>query len=279
MRLIPLGFSLALAAVLVPLLVRAIRRAGCTRPNYRGRVAAFPTGVVLVGVSLLTLVALVLVERLTGLSLLPPALGPALVFVVGVALLGLVDDLRGADGPRGLRGHLRTIATGRLSTGLLKAAGTLVLALLTASSEALIGPGAGLDEVLVATAVLTLSAHVFNLLDLRPGRSIKALLMLGVGLTVASLDVAPVWVLGAFLGTLLALGPLDVRERAMLGDTGAAAVGALAGLWLVLALSPLGQAGALMVLVVSATYGEFRSISALIERTPLLRGLDSVGRI
>jgi hypothetical protein len=56
-------------------------------------------------------------------------------------------------------------------------------------------------------------------------------------------------------------------------------VGALAGLWLVLALPPLGQAGALLVLVLFATYGEFRSISAFIERTPPLRGLDSLGRI
>lgn len=278
MQFIPLGLSLAFAAALVPPLVGAIRRAGLTRPNYRGRAAVSPAGVVVVGVSLATVAGLMLLDRLSADLLVPPALGPAVVFVVGVALLGLVDDLRGGAGPRGVRGHLRTAAAGRFSTGVLKGAGTLALALLTASNGALAGADAGLAEILVAAAVLTLSAHVFNLLDLRPGRSVKALALLGLGLSAASLELAPLWVLGAFVGPLLVLAPLDLRERTMLGDTGAATVGAIAGLWIVLALPLLGQAGLLVLLVLAATYGEFRSISALIERTPLLRGLDSLGR-
>lgn len=278
MQFVPLGLSLALAAVLAPPMVAAIRGAGFTRPNYRGRAATYPAGVVVIGVSLLTVAVLLVLDRLTLAGVVPPALGPALVFVLGVALLGLVDDLRGAQGPRGVRGHLRVAASGRLSTGVLKGVGTLAISLLTASNEAIVGPGAGAAQVLAAAGVLALSAHAFNLLDLRPGRSLKALGLLGVGLTVASLELTPLWVLGAFLGPLLVLAPLDLRERIMLGDTGAGAVGALAGLWMVLALPPLASAGALALLVCAATYGEFRSISALIERTPLLRGLDSLGR-
>ena len=44
-------------------------------------------------------------------------------------------------------------------------------------------------------------------------------------------------------------------------------------------LSTTGQAIALAVMAVVTVYGEFRSISALIERTPGLRQLDSLGRI
>ena len=62
-------------------------------------------------------------------------------------------------------------------------------------------------------------------------------------------------------------------------ETGAGLIGALAGLWLVLALGPAAQLGALALLAVAATYGEFRSLSALVERVPLVRGLDSLGRI
>jgi len=69
-----------------------------------------------------------------------------------------------------------------------------------------------------------------------------------------------------------------LSERAMLGDTGSNLVGALAGLWLVLTLSTLGLAIATAVLVIVTAYGEFRSLSALIERTPVLRHLDSIGR-
>ena len=70
----------------------------------------------------------------------------------------------------------------------------------------------------------------------------------------------------------------DVRERAMLGDSGASLLGALAGLWLVLTLSGTGQLVALALLVALTMYGELRSISELIDRTPGLRQLDSWGR-
>jgi UDP-GlcNAc:undecaprenyl-phosphate GlcNAc-1-phosphate transferase len=64
----------------------------------------------------------------------------------------------------------------------------------------------------------------------------------------------------------------------MLGDTGANLLGALAGLWLVLTLDATGQAIALVLLVLINVYGELRSISSLVEKTPGLRELDSWGR-
>jgi UDP-N-acetylmuramyl pentapeptide phosphotransferase/UDP-N-acetylglucosamine-1-phosphate transferase len=64
----------------------------------------------------------------------------------------------------------------------------------------------------------------------------------------------------------------------MLGDTGSNVIGALAGAWLVLTLSTAGDAIALALLAAITVYGEFRSISELVERTPGLRELDSIGR-
>ena len=71
----------------------------------------------------------------------------------------------------------------------------------------------------------------------------------------------------------------DLREQAMLGDTGSNLIGALAGLWLVLVLGTTGQIVALVVLSLITAYGEFRSISGLVDRTPGLSHLDSIGRI
>ena len=123
-----------------------------------------------------------------------------------------------------------------------------------------------------------LATNLFNLLDLRPGRSVKAFVLLGLGLAVGERDLDPLWALGLFAGAVLALGIWDLRERAMLGDTGSNVIGALAGLWLVLALGTTGQLVAAAVLLAITAYGEFRSLSALIERTPRLRQLDSLGR-
>jgi hypothetical protein len=131
---------------------------------------------------------------------------------------------------------------------------------------------------LLAAAVLVLATNVFNLLDLRPGRSIKAFVLLGAGLTIGSSDLRPLWALGLFAAPALVAGLYDLRERAMLGDTGANLLGALAGLWLVLTLSGAGQLVALALLAMITLYGELRSISALVERVPVLRELDSWGR-
>ena len=77
---------------------------------------------------------------------------------------------------------------------------------------------------------------------------------------------------------MLVAGFFDLREKAMLGDAGSNAIGALAGLWIVLTLDPSEQLIALGVLLVLNIFGEFRSISNVIEKLPLLRHLDSLGR-
>jgi len=224
---------------------------------------------------LAALVLLVPLQRLGAARVLHPETLPIAVYALGVALLGLLDDVLGetlAGGPRGLRGHGRAFARGQVSTGALKGVGTTGLALYALSTLSLSD-----GRWLLASAVLVLATHVFNLFDLRPGRAIKALALLGAGLTIAA-GTRALYSLGLFLGPALIAGVYDLRERALLGDTGASALGALAGLWLVLTVSALGQAIALAALLAIALYGEFRSLSAPIERLPLLRQLDSLGR-
>jgi UDP-GlcNAc:undecaprenyl-phosphate/decaprenyl-phosphate GlcNAc-1-phosphate transferase len=173
---------------------------------------------------------------------------------------------------RGIRGHGRTLLRMQLSTGTLKAVGCLGLALYAVGFE-----GLSTLHWLLASAVIVLATNVFNLLDLRPGRSTKVFVLLGAGLTIGAASLRPLWTLGLFVGPALIAGAYDLRERAMLGDTGANLLGAVAGLWLVLTLSTTGQIAALVLLAAVTLYGELRSISKLVERTPLLRGLDSWG--
>jgi UDP-N-acetylmuramyl pentapeptide phosphotransferase/UDP-N-acetylglucosamine-1-phosphate transferase len=218
------------------------------------------------------LVAVALLARFVDADVYPDDLTAVLAFAPGVALLGLVDDA--LSGPsRGWRGHGAAVLRGGFSTGALKAAGTLGLALLVAS-----GLPVGDGEFLLAAAVLVLATNLFNLLDLRPGRSVKAFVLLGAGLTLGAWDADPLAALGLFAAPVLVAGLYDLRERAMLGDTGSNLIGSLAGLWLVLTLDTTGQAIALVVLAAITAYGEFRSISAFVERTPVLRHLDSFGR-
>jgi UDP-GlcNAc:undecaprenyl-phosphate GlcNAc-1-phosphate transferase len=281
MHALPFLLALATAAILAPAVLRALRAGGHTKVNYRDRVLPFPFGVLTLAAALLALIPLALLARLGSYRLFYPEALPVAVYALGVLALGLIDDTLGEDRAapssqpikRGWRGHGGAALRGELSTGALKAAGSLGLALFAMSYL-----GLSDGRWLLATAVLVLATNVFNLLDLRPGRSTKAFVLLGGGLVVGSGEPRQLWTLGLFVAPALVAGLYDLRERAMLGDTGANLLGGLAGLWLVLTLSGTGQLVALAVLVAVTLYGELRSISELVERTPGLRELDSWGR-
>ncbi len=278
MHALPFLLALVCAAVLAQPTWRLLGEGGHTRRNYRDRPLPCPGGVLVLAAALLALVPLLLIEHLARVTVVYRGLTPVAAYALGVACLGLIDDTLGGarverEAPRGWRGHGAAVLRGELSTGMLKAAGSLGLALLVTGFA-----HTSTDRWLLAAGVLVLATNVFNLLDLRPGRSIKALVLLGAGLTIGAADARPLWMLGLFAAPALVAGAYDLRERAMLGDTGANLLGALAGLWLVLTLSGTGQLVALAVLAAITIYGEFHSISEFIERTPGLRELDSLGR-
>ena len=269
--LAPLAVSAAVALALAPGALRALAAAGRTRTNYRGREVGFPAGAVAIAASIVALAPLAAADELLGWDVLDPAPW-VLGLPLGVALLGLLDDL--VDAPaRGWRGHARALVRGELSTGALKAVGTFALALAvlagTADSDA---------EYLVSALLIAATTNLFNLLDLRPGRAVKGFVLLGAGLLAGTGEWEPLRAVGTFAGPLLVVGFFDLRERAMLGDTGANVLGALAGLWLVLALGGTGELVALAIVLALTVYGELRSITRAIERIAPLRALDELGR-
>jgi len=186
-------------------------------------------------------------------------------WLVGVGLSGLVgvyDDVRGSAQARGLGGHLRSLLRGRVTSGLVKLLVIGVAALV--ASVVLFGVSwrAVVSAVLVAGL-----ANLVNLFDLRPGRALKVSLLL-------ALSVLAWWVV---LVCVLAL-PWDLRERAMLGDGGANALGAACGLCLARAAS-LPVASVLAVVVVGLTLVSERvSFTRVIDATPPLRWADRLGR-
>lgn len=201
---------------------------------------------------------------------------------------GLVDDLtedREGTVRKGLRGHLGALARGELTTGGMKVlgigAGALVAAALSRPHDRLpTGSGARaltrLAGVAVDGALIAATANLVNLLDLRPGRALKA----------AGIAAAPAAVLGgagggpaaAVLGAVAAELPDDLSEQDMLGDSGANAVGAVLGT-VAVQTCPRPVRLALLAGAVGLTVASERvSFSAVIARTPVLRGIDAWGR-
>jgi UDP-GlcNAc:undecaprenyl-phosphate GlcNAc-1-phosphate transferase len=273
------GFPLAIAIslFLVPAGVRGLRDAGLVRENYRGALLAFPLGAVLATAALVTLAPLAFLNDRADLDLLEPDLRQWLPYLLGIAFLGFLDDALGRGEavatPRGWRGHWAALRRGSLSTGAIKAVGALALAAYVVS-------GRGLESwrYIADVTLLILATNLGNLLDLRPGRAEKGLVLLAIGLCLGAWTFAPLELQGIFAGPVLVGAWLTLGERAMLGDTGSNLIGAIAGVWLLTVLGPDGRLVALVVVAALTIYGELRSISATIDSVPPLRWLDSLGR-
>lgn len=274
------GLLLVGSAVVALLLERAaapvLSAPALRRLNYRGHELATAGGLVIVlAVLVVEAARTALAEFGVGEELSDDLLrSVVLLACFAFAFLGLIDDLLGTEADRGFLGHLRALAQGRLTTGAMKLFGGGVVAIvLTAAPGEVSG-----RRLLADAALVALAANLGNLLDRAPGRTIKVSLLLYVpvalaaGTSAVGLALAPV--LGASLGLLHA----DLRERVMLGDTGANLLGAVLGLAVVLETGRPVRTVVLVVLVALNLASERVSFSAVIDATPGLRHLDRLGR-
>lgn len=200
--------------------------------------------------------------------------GPVLAATASAAL-GALDDLAGDSSSKGFKGHLGALARGEVTTGAVKILGLGVSGLVSA---ALIDRADRADrsplDTLVGGAVVAGSANLLNLLDLRPGRALKAAVLFGA-LTTSSRSSAAA---GAAVGSAVGLLRDDLAGRSMLGDTGANSAGALLGSALVQRTGRRGRWAALGVLTALTLASEKVSFTKVIESTPGLRELDALGR-
>ena len=277
--------TLALAAVagylaarlLWTLLRPTFGQGALLRENFRGQLVPTAAGIV-VALAVVVVEAGRVVAGAAGVGAEEVSRGRAgvVVVVVGMALLGLLDDLAGGGDARGFRGHLGALAHGRLTTGGTKLFGGMAVALL--ATAVVSGPDASPTRLVADAALVALAANLANLLDRRPGRSAKAGLACFTALaasTVATGDLAPVAVVA---GAAAALLPEDLRERLMLGDTGANALGGAVGLGVVLACGPTTRTVVLVVVLVLNLVSEAVSFGQVIDAVPPLRALDRWGR-
>lgn len=251
----------------------AALRAELARTNFAGREVSLAEGALVVA-------GTCALARRTGRPL-------DLLALAGIGGLGLLDDLlephqRRAGRPvsKGLRGHLASLRSGRVTTGAAKALGIPALALLAAAG----GPAPRGGAMVPVDAALTAGcANLANLLDLRPGRALKAvlppaaLLALTAGQDERARSGARLAV-AALLPGALAL-PADLREHGMLGDAGANVLGAAVGAAATRTLPAPARLALLGGVVALTLASEKVSFSAVIDRTPALRALDRAGRL
>lgn len=285
-------------AVGMRLLVPSLESSARTSSNYRGRRVFLGLGIVWVfwaiGISIFSLVT----GGMQGLQALQLGIVAQVIPILLVFLFGLIDDSFGAMGEKGLRGHLRALVRGRLTTGALKLVG-ITFAALWASGYVMasrtVDAGwtttAYIVGLLAGTVLIAGAANLLNLLDLRPGRALKSYGLLAGLAWLIMLVSATARVEGSyswmglvvlavvFAGPALAVWRYDIGERGMLGDAGANPAGALAGVALAVALPLWGIVVAAVAVVVLNIISERVSFSQVIGANRVLRWLDALGRL
>jgi UDP-GlcNAc:undecaprenyl-phosphate GlcNAc-1-phosphate transferase len=241
-----------------------------SRTNHRGDLVTLLEGpAVAVGAISAELIGAVVVRSRPSRSL--TLAGP------GALAFGLIDDLAGSGKRRGLRGHLGALAHGEVTTGTVKLGGLAATGFASAASAS-----DSAADVLINAGLIAGGANLLNLFDLRPGRAIKVAalssgLIAGISAVTGGRSAGLVAV-AAPLGASLALLPEDLGERAMLGDAGANALGAMLGAAAARSLPRPARIGLLAGIIALTVASEKVSFTAFIERTPPLRRLDLLGR-
>jgi UDP-N-acetylmuramyl pentapeptide phosphotransferase/UDP-N-acetylglucosamine-1-phosphate transferase len=246
------------------------------RVNYRGAKVPTAGGIVIV-VAVLGTVGLLTLAFTVSVEADARALAAAdttLLAVIGFGLLGLFDDIAGVSTASGYRGHLAALFRGDLTSGAVKMLGGAVLSVVVVAAVA----GDSAARLLLDGALVALAANLANLFDRAPGRVTKISLVC-FALLVVTAGAAPELAGAAItMGAAAALLLPDLRERLMLGDTGANPLGGALGLAAVLAYSEGTRLVILGALALFNLASELVSFSATIERVAPLRALDLLGR-
>lgn len=297
---------------------KRIKASQWERTNFHGVTVSLRGGVAMAGASVASAAVA------SAFSDQPRAALGGAVAALGGGLAGYIDDVdQGAhDGgkvAKGLKGHLGALAHGQVTTGVIKIAGIGASAL---AASALVGSkatsmGGKVADLALNTVLIAGAANLANLLDLRPGRALKATVLVaaplsyfscadaktpasGASVTSATASVtsgasgapsatpaAPASASGASAQRLLASGlnaaaitalVEDLQETTMLGDTGANAAGALLGTSLAANDSWKLRLGTALGVVGLILASEKVSFSKVIAANPALNWLDQLWR-
>ena len=296
---------------------KRIKASQWERTNFHGVTVSLRGGVAMAGASVASAAVA------SAFSDQPRAALGGAVAALGGAVAGYIDDVdQGAhDGgkvAKGLKGHLGALAHGQVTTGVIKIAGIGASAL---AASALVGSkatsmGGKVADLALNTVLIAGAANLANLLDLRPGRALKATVLVAAPLSYFSCAAAkaPAWetsgaasasvasgasgapsatpaapasASGASAQRLLASGlnaaaitalVEDLQETTMLGDTGANAAGALLGTSLAANDSWKLRLGTTLGVVGLILASEKVSFSKVIAANPALNWLDQLWR-
>lgn len=192
--------------------------------------------------------------------------------MIAMFFAGVLDDTIGNRDVSGLKGHFKSLLKGDLTTGGFKAlfGGFVGVIISIAISKNVI-------DIVINTLIIALSTNLMNLLDLRPGRAIKAYLLIVTTLFLTLVGYVKALPL-LIVPNVLAYFSHDLKARAMMGDTGSNVLGISIGILVVLGYSLKVRLLWLVFLILIHLITEKYSLTKIIEKNKFLNYIDKLGR-
>lgn len=261
--------GIAITLLSIPMISKMLENSGMIRENYRGDM--IPVGLGLVFIPTLVINSIILIysnivpEKIIMIYML-------LFASIAMSFVGIIDDSLGNRGVTGLMGHFKALFKGSLTTGAFKAllGGFVGLTLAVTLSKSI-------PNIIVATLVVALSTNMMNLFDLRPGRAIKAYVMLAIIIFLASAKFNRE-VMMLIVPAVLAYFYFDLRALTMMGDAGSNVLGVSIGVFIVSSFDLPVQLVSLVLLVAIHVLTEKFSLTKIIENNKFLNYVDKLGR-
>ena len=185
---------------------------------------------------------------------------------------GALDDLIGNRNVSGLKGHFKSLFKGELTTGGFKAlfGGFVGLVVSVCISSSIV-------DIIVNTLIIALSTNLMNLFDLRPGRAIKAYLVIMIPIYITLTGYTKVFPL-LILPNVLAYFNTDLKARGMMGDTGSNVLGISIAVLMALGYGIKVRLAWLVFLILMHLITEKFSLTKIIEKNRVLKFIDNLGR-
>lgn len=185
---------------------------------------------------------------------------------------GALDDLIGNRNVSGLKGHFKSLFKGELTTGGFKAlfGGFVGLVVSVCISSSIV-------DIIVNTLIIALSTNLMNLFDLRPGRAIKAYLVIMIPIYITLTGYTKVFPL-LILPNVLAYFNTDLKARGMMGDTGSNVLGISIGVLMALGYGIKVRLAWLVFLILMHLITEKFSLTKILEKNRVLKFIDNLGR-
>jgi UDP-N-acetylmuramyl pentapeptide phosphotransferase/UDP-N-acetylglucosamine-1-phosphate transferase len=262
-------FTTFISRKVIVLSYSLLKHAGCTLKNYRGSEVIFGMGIVFVPV-LITSAAFVLLLDNTKFSIFIPYL----FAVCAIGFAGLLDDLIGIKQVKGLKRHIEAFVKGELTTGFVKAFIGFISSIVISY-----GISISMLDFILNIFNIALFTNALNLMDLRPGRCIKAFCAIGVIIVISNLmEVLSLLPLIIMLTASLIYVDYDLKEVCMLGDTGSNILGITLGYFSSITFDTSGKVIIFLALFLLNAAAEKFSITKLISNNRFLNYLDNLGR-